>query len=86
MAEYIEKQEVMKVLPFGLGYTMHNLIREIDKIPTADVEPIIHAKWTKLSNTVPCFNCPICGSTFTLLLGADKMKSCPNCRAKMDKE
>lgn len=40
-------------------------------------------KWTKLSNTVPCMNCPICGSTFTLILGGDKMHYCPNCGADM---
>ena len=40
-------------------------------------------KWTKISNTVPCMNCPICGSTFTLILGGDKMNYCPNCGADM---
>lgn len=40
-------------------------------------------KWTKISNTAPCMNCPICGSTFTLILGGDKMHYCPNCGADM---
>lgn len=40
-------------------------------------------KWTKLSDIVPCVNCPLCGKTFTLLLGGDEMNYCPNCGAKM---
>lgn len=43
-------------------------------------------EWTKISNVVPCMNCPICGSTFTLILGGDKMHYCPNCGAKMESE
>ena len=43
-------------------------------------------KWTKISNTVPCMNCPICGSTFTLIQGGNKMHYCPNCGAKMSEE
>lgn len=43
-------------------------------------------KWTKLSDVIPCMNCPICGSTFTLILGGDKMHYCPNCGTDMKEE
>lgn len=51
----------------------------IDKLPS--VTPARkEGKWTKLSNINPCVNCPICGKTFTFLLGG----FCPNCGAKME--
>ena len=43
-------------------------------------------KWTKLSNIDPCVNCPICGKTFTFLLGGYNINFCPNCGAKMEAE
>ena len=66
--------------PHGNIYEEHKLILEL-----LEQEPR-KGKWTKISNTVPCMNCPICGSTFTLIQGGNKMHYCPNCGAKMSEE
>ena len=57
----------------------------IDKLPSVTLARK-KGKWTKLSNIDPCVNCPICGKTFTFLLGGYNINFCPNCGAKMEAE
>ena len=71
---------------FDRSITEKDVSESMDKIrelPRVTPREPRKGKWTKLSNTIPCMNCPICGSTFTLMLGGDKMHYCPNCGADM---
>ena len=60
----------------------------VDKIPAADVAPVVHGYWTVLDE---CANagayCSVCHKkVYKECYGNCKMKSnyCPNCGAKMD--
>lgn len=84
LTEYLE---FIKPTPCrGNGKSMTHLLKTLALDRTIEVleqEPR-KVKWTKISNTG--MNCPICGSTFTLILGGDKMHYCPNCGTKMESE
>ena len=54
----------------------------IKSIEPADVVPVVHGKWNKLS--YDGFNCNKCGSTFVIMQGKENMHFCPNCGTKMD--
>ena len=76
----------LEILDKRYGSDFYWEVRKIvDSLPSVTPTRKV-GKWTKISNTVPCMNCPICGSTFTLILGGDKMKYCPNCGAEMESE
>lgn len=53
---------------------------EIEKIPTADVAPVLHAHWVR---TRLCNECSLCRGGW---LGLPETKFCPNCGAKMDEQ
>ena len=58
-----------------------------DKISTADVAPVVHASWEfkrKYGEADECV-CSVCGQLLTTKTG-ERMKHCPNCGARMDKE
>lgn len=76
--EAIYNLEQAKSVPYRKAtfIKVNELLDELEQEPRK-------GKWTKLSDTVPCMNCPICGSIFTLILGGDKMHYCPNCGADM---
>lgn len=84
--EYIRKQDVKDALQEKV---FHNLTDEfygamqvLDELEPADVVPVVHGEWTKLS--YDGFNCNECGSTFVIMQGRENMHFCPNCGAKMD--
>ena len=59
------------------------LIFGVDKVPTADVAPVVHGKWEP-GNPI----CPVCGENKFKDLDADvwadwQPKFCPNCGALM---
>jgi hypothetical protein len=97
MAEYIEREAVMKHLrecegtPPEIGYTypIYKAIeRFVKEVPTADVAPVVHGYWTVLDE---CANagayCSVCHKkVYKECYGNCKMKSkyCPNCGAKME--
>lgn len=56
---------------------------EVDKIPAADVAPVVHGKWkpTEYPIMSECEDCSECG--YRTVYGHG-FKFCPNCGAKMD--
>ena len=101
MAEYIKKalvaREIRKLLRVresavdifqaGFEYGVNRAWLKIDKIPAADVAPVVHGHWT-----TECYNIPICSICGTYV-SKDVYNSedftpkfCPNCGAKMDEE
>ena len=53
--------------------------RRVDKVPTADVAPVVHAHWIKRVGGY--FDCSNCGAVSDW-----KSPYCPRCPAKMDVE
>ena len=58
----------------------------VDKIPAADVAPVVHGRWAHLGGDEWC--CPVCGFVITTEGSWDKptKKYCEDCGAKMDGE
>jgi rubrerythrin len=73
--EYIRKQDAIELCNNPLSEQSMRLV------PPADVVPVVHGKWNKLS--YDGFNCNKCGSTFVIMQGKENMHFCPNCGAKM---
>lgn len=59
-------------------------IKAVRDVPTADVEPVVHAKWKSVYGThrprVACTNCK-----YDVKSQLKYYKRCPNCGAKMDR-
>jgi len=56
----------------------------VEKMPAADVAPVVHGRWTHLGGDEWC--CPVCGFVITTEGSWDKptKKYCEDCGAKMD--
>lgn len=98
MAKYIERDTLLKVLEnaepdfyedygdgvIDWGFGRRSIQDMINDIPTADVAPAMHGKWTP-----GIAECPVCGENKFKDLDADiwadwQPPFCPNCGAKMD--
>lgn len=55
----------------------------IERIPTADVQEIKHAKWLLYRFGLEVVTCSSCGAVYE---GGDSFRFCPKCGAKMDLE
>ena len=89
MAEYIEREAVLSKLREavkhkGMGAAIAGvLIRYIERIPAADVAPVVHGRWIPFHSEAAgdiqyCSACDV-GCTW-------KPNYCPNCGARMDGE
>ena len=94
MAEYIEREELMK-FPIRRNhydkehgnehfiYGIETVLEYAENLPAADVAPVRHGRW-KCNKP-----CPVCGEDRFKGLDADIWADweplyCPNCGAKMD--
>ena len=58
----------------------------IEKIPAADVAPVVHARWDE-DKYAFCNVCPECGliiESTCIKRNSGKLNLCPNCGARMD--
>lgn len=91
MAEYIEREAVIKCCTFGR--TSLGLVNELRRLPAAEVQPVRHGRWILESthegledDPEQYWECSLCGC------GSDSFDTvyhtpyCPNCGAKMDGE
>ena len=95
MSEYIEreaaKEAVKKALAFH-SYAGGTAASAIDRIPAADVRPVVRGKWIKTEIRAPFdqdeFTCSVCGSWpwWCGVTDANLPNFCPNCGASMVKE
>lgn len=100
MAEYISRDDVLKKAKSSIsvpadnewdcGYNtaMAEMQEFIKQLPSADVQPVIHAYWIELPkalnpNENPC-KCSNCGHILSFMNGYPKSKYCDECGAKMD--
>lgn len=69
---------------------MKQLREDIFDLPTVDAAPVAHGRWTvTFENFTPELVCSVCRVKFPCVAGCcieTKLKYCPNCGAKMDKE
>lgn len=99
MSEYIEREEVIKTVmsctdPYEPPYvdiTVNDIVAKISNIPSADVMPVVHGKWSR-----NC--CSVCGISKYNFISFDfnddkgyakpfgTWKYCPHCGARMDGE
>lgn len=89
MAEYIEREEALAALMYamcGTGFQV-TAMREVRRIPAADVAPVVHGRWIKgvsvgFSGKPDGYRCSVCE---TVILGMPP-PYCQMCGAKMEKE
>lgn len=81
MTDYIEREAVKRLMNINYG----GYLDAIDRIPVADVAPVIHAHWTHLGGDEWC--CSACGFVITTEGSWDKptKKYCKDCGARMDR-
>ena len=88
--EYIRKQDAVDALdrifdnvPMELTTEILRLRRELRGLPSADVAPVVHARWilrkTDCNRYRECSACNV-----WLLWNMPRNSYCPNCGAKMD--
>ena len=86
MAEYIEREDAIRVVNGKSSFTMtrSSLIDSIRKLPIADVAPVVRTRWAHLGGDEWC--CPVCGFVLITEGSWDKptKKYCEDCGAKMD--
>lgn len=91
--EYVERQRLKEAISadcqhlLSFDVSLYEMFMvDIEEIPAADVEPVVHARWEKEVYVDPCgadwtkYRCSLCGR-----IEIKKEPYC-NCGAKMDKE
>lgn len=90
ITEYIEKEKLKEALcPYSdtnYAQDMETILRIVDEFPAADVAPVVHGRWVRV--TVPLrkgkyvLECSHCKQQVKPLNG--ELIYCPVCGAKMD--
>ena len=80
MTEYINREKAKRLLHIEYAYAAEQLL---DEIPSDDVAPVVHGRWTHLGGDEWC--CSACGFVITTEGSWDKptKKYCEDCGAKM---
>lgn len=91
MAEYIERGAAKHAadLAFDMTETEYDMLcKELDRVPAADVAPVIHAHWVQTSKRVIyCSNCgAVCGIGTHIEEVTEDHHFCYYCGAKLDEE
>ncbi len=79
MAEYIGRAKAIELIE---RYDKDTAIREIKRLPAADVRPERHGRWIICSDGYY----PYCSECTREPQGKEMTDYCPNCGAKMDGE
>lgn len=88
-AEPFEGMHIMKSFDVEINETPYSTIKsytvteyarvkDVDDVPTADVQEVKHGKWDYGQNIFPCF-CSECGQEADMVYAY-----CPHCGARMD--
>ena len=80
MDEYIKRKTVKELI--NMDYDDYH--DAIDRIPAADVAPVVHGRWDITEGIIENAVCSNCDRHFQSYYEA--YHYCPNCGAKMDEE
>lgn len=87
MAEYIKRETAVKAANEWVSEAcmapvmrVSRLLDKLQKVPAADVAPVVHAQWIEDGSGI--IICPECKRGYNLI--AKYTHYCPNCGAKMD--
>ena len=95
MSDYIERQKAIQWVktecnPYGkptLDFESgKKVIEHLERMPSADVAPVVHSQWIKTEDGAECENC---GREAVYQIVDDHWEYepwCPHCGAKMDGE
>ena len=90
--DYIKRSDALKFSVSIIGKLFSeefDIEQEVQKIPSADVQPVVHGEWVDggVDGVGACdieyrYNkCSVCGYEYSFPM---KYNFCPNCGAKMD--
>ena len=84
MAEYIEREALLAAYDKAHRGPAGRARKLIKEAPAADVVPVVHGRWIhkgqRIHLGVNWWACSVCGDES----GAQWMRYCPNCGARMD--
>lgn len=97
MPKYIELEKALEFLQhkyenmygcnpsFYAGYQL--ALKNLKRIKSADVAPVVHAKWIENENfDIGFWTCSNCSFVSEAIAAPKLYNYCPNCSAKMDLE
>ena len=77
------RESAVDIYQAGFEYGVNIVWVKINKIPAADVAPVVHGHWDDSFDGITPF-CSACGRSHHTVVRTPKF--CPNCGAKMDEE
>lgn len=85
MVEYITKEQAIELLHYNADEACSEVVRDFEELPSADVAPVVHARWKETDwETWQCTNC---GCEWQFLEGLTPEENdanyCPHCGARM---
>ena len=91
MAEYIERSAGVSILRAKANMAVlmdaapyfEKAAQMLEKLPAADVAPVVHARWLTSSDIPDTLICSKCNCIYDMWKH-DAHNYCPNCGAKMD--
>ena len=96
MGKFIDRQKLEAHFSPAItgkeAYTAGEVLLSIQKFPSADVVPVIHAHWEYRYDTgiyqteFLCSRCKGLIETYSCTVDEVEYEHCPNCGAKMDEE
>lgn len=97
MAEYIERAVCLSILRAKANMAVlmdaapyfEKAAQMLEKLPAADVAPVVHGKWIPAvvdGTWAVCSECSDNGRALNCKLFRKRYKYCPHCGAKMDGE
>jgi len=93
MAEYIKREEAIEAIDNSLKRVFVHKVGKsiIDKIPAADVRPVVRGKWNRTDAYPHRLYCSVCYKTYLkndelLERWEFPLNFCPNCGADMREE
>ena len=89
--DYISRQDAIDTISMD-GINCHEELVDIwaiERIPAADVVPVVHGKWIKVGVWGRVYRCNRCGNFLDfdgVNAGRGDANFCPNCCAKMEED
>ena len=108
MNEYIEREAAVEVTKYYAYMAIDkkqmmldtvddvlNIVARIEKLPAADVVPVMHGQWVNFYGDYRTAECSVCANLYEMTFDGESngalfdgfkrlYKYCPNCGARMD--